>query len=643
MSYHICLCVQLGWKPRLCHEPDRRLWGTKTNMSTTSLSVHSSQQTDIYRPLSPSRKAYVEEVFIALRKHEEFNASKFVQCFESLSMTPKNSRISYEEVLWTYVQTYATPGSLSIEMVLSCLGSFSDGHAVSTFDKMLLEFLIQEFVSARQRPDHISIMSGLDGRLLANAVVAVRCVQEEKESRGYLIAELLDKVLAPLFNDFTTAGNSMKSADIPKVLSVIHLTDRKYDQFDRFLIAVKFCVQQLKDSMTEADLNLSLKYISDPRTLNKNGYDLILALLQKYAQWNHFLTAQAVSSILYQLRYAKSESLSMQKILLKVEELLPENEQLHTCHEICKTLYSLKDRKVSVSCGSKIVTWLDKSILSTPLSETFSAPLLSRALQGTRGMDANLVAVTNLMESLEMVLMFTPCNMTSDQLGMSFDGVAGKARSAPLRALRLVEALTEKLIIFNESPEDYLGGGCVATIINAISDFSLKETCVRRILSILVHQMERSQELCIEKNERSNIAGILFGLRNWNVDSGYSIELKSLLHTVGLKLAGTRRVLDGYDMARAFVGLQLFTNRSKEVQNLLSVLHVKILQSSDDTYSPTDIGRCLYGLKSMNSSYPNATDVLAALTTKLKGCEKVIPLHHIYRLLWEKNYYNRVN
>ena len=561
-------------------------------------------------------KRWLRDAHTSLTDSSEFNPDIFVSSFQLVEKIPRKECIrSFKQKLLDY-SANAAAGILSVGDVVNCLQAF-DAFKKTEEDAQLMNFLIMQydFLYKGSPENCCCAISDLPSSVVAGSSAALKVLKENGEIRERFVS----LVLAPLMCEYVASGQSLSPLEIQVVLANIASNAAEGPGFESVMSSLCSIVDISTNIYTESDVQVSMRYCCELQSKSVPGYEVMLCLLSKLRTT---VSCSCASEIMYHFKSVNFDSEVATQVLAALFAVLPSEGELMTPREIGRSLYGLQKMDIATAEACNIAMWLNKQIMHTPLDIFFAPTDLSAALYGMRAMSSEHRTVKDLMESIERELLSSDVVFEARHLGMCFTGITGKAEHARFRFVRLVDALTDKLIAFDETGNQ-MKAGTVSSILNGISALSLQEPCVRRIIAVLVRQMERSQDSYTENKTKTNLAGILYAVRQWNIDSYNCTELKALLHTVSLKLAGSRRVMGGYDLAKCMYGLHSMTNNSKEVRNLLSVLHLKLAQSKNMPFDAVQIARCLYGLKSMNDRSSGPLDLLSSLTDILANCQEV--------------------
>lgn len=559
------------------------------------------------------------QLYTNLKNSSKFDRHLFIEGSQILQMLTDTAEISLcKEALMRHASLGGEFASLSPTQVLSCVASLGGLIRGNENDYILINQVIQLGAASRVGSNTVHGSTNISDFL--RAFISLKCVH----SHEGVASSLVSAILLPPLQSFASAGKGLSSADVCLAMSAVQwmlVSDPSTEQYLQTLLTI---VGQSDSIPSENDVCRSFKYICNLRHFSTVADSVNVGLIRKLAQNLNALTTAGATKILNRLCGFSGDVNNLKCILSAIAPILPLPGMQMTPSQIGRAMYGLQKLKADTRDEQLVVRWLTGQMMTTPKGKCFTAGDISRCMVGMRSMDASFLTVQALMESVERGLYYTHGDMTAIQIATCFDCIRGKGRQANTRTVKLVEALTSHLVYFDEESGKILTAGFISMIVNGVSDLGLKEPCVRRILAIVDKHLQRSQDSVTEKNIKCNLAGILYATRNWSIDSQNSSELKALLHTVGLKLAGMRRIMGGYELAKCLYGLNSTNNKSKEVQNLLSVLNMQLSTAESTSFEGVHIGRGLYGLKSMSNYYPGALAMLDSLTAKLKDCDEVI-------------------
>ena len=401
------------------------------------------------------------------------------------------------------------------------------------------------------------------------------------------------------------------------------------------------------------------------RNLRHNDKDQSLEFLDTIASKMSKSTegafaSQAIGNSLFGLQHFNNSSSEMKSLFRILTLKIITCEESMKSQELCNALFGLKNMTASGSEMHRLLNFFAEQI--EEIKDPFTGQGLAMAICGLQTMDTNCVEVRMVMSALaKKIGNSKSASFTEEGMSMALYSFRNKNNNFP-EVKALVEALSVRLL---EMDSTVFSGETVANIVNGLSRMNSTHRVFRDLISRITDKIEIPENFVQQsvdaknwKMSQNDIFKVFCGLYNLNSDQ---IEVRKLVATLVDRLSYQDEcdssenstqdgdigvVLESKVLANSLYSLRNMKNNRNEVNYMLNWIATHLngaliaLETSTGkeadiirkklTFNPSEIGKSLYGLRSMSMASREGDVTCAIKDTNLSRV--LAALHKLLRI-----------
>ena len=357
---------------------------------------------------------------------------------------------------------------------------------------------------------------------------------------------------------------------------------------------------------------------------NTPGYTEILSTMTRIMtgilKKKDFLTAQAVSLLLYGLQRNACQTRESRQLLIVAAQMIQRSTQLFDGRQLGNAMYGLQCMSSDVIEVRTLLTTLVPHVKYS--TDNFQNDNIRGIMSGFQEMSSESGEVRLLIDAFATKIKESDCIFDAKTLSFSLLGLQ-KMKSDNKEVCNLLSALATKI----DTCTEHLFPVQICNSLFSLKGLDCENESVLSIISTLTNNINSS----FTRYEPQHISKAMSGIQGMTFKNQETLFLLDALTTKILKSKKTLFSAD--EISNIFLGLQGMSSEHLEVRKLITAMTEKMEKYCTEPFTSVHITNSMSGLKNMKNDNSEILNLLSAFFVKIKDCEEEMNAEQLSKCL----------